>query len=124
MSLEIALAENTATMKQLIELLKGGAIATTAPEEPKKTRKPRGEAPPEPETPKAEAKAPEPKPEPETPATPAVEYKQVSDAITRLAAQNRAAAVEILASFGVKRGPDLKTEQYADALAKLQAALQ
>jgi hypothetical protein len=114
MSLEIALAENTATMRQLIELLKGGAIAPAA-EEPKKARKPRGEAPPEPETPKVEAKEPE---------APVVEYKTVADAITRLAAKDRNAAIEILSSFGVKRGPDLKPEHYVDALAKLQAALQ
>ena len=118
MSLEIALAENTATMKQLIELLKGGAMVPAA-EEPKKTRKPRGEAPPEPEAPKAKAA----EPEIETPAAPAVEYKQIADAITKLAAQDRSKAVEILAGFGVKRGPDLKPEQWADALAQLQAAL-
>ena len=116
MSLEIALAENTATMKQLIELLKGGIPAA---EEPKKTRKPRGEAPPEPEAPAAAAPA-----TPEPPAAPAVEYKAVADAITRLVAKDRAAAVEILAGFGVKRGPDLKPEQWADALAQLKAALQ
>lgn len=116
MSLELVIAENTATMKQLIELLKGGAMP--AAEEPKKVRKPRGEAPPEPETPKVEAK------EPETPAAPAVEYKAVADAITRLVAKDRAAAVDILAGFGVKRGPDLKPEQWAEALTKLQAALQ
>lgn len=115
MSLEIALAENTATMKQLIELLKGGIPAA---EEPKKTRKPRGEAPPEPEAPAAAAPA-----APEPPAAPAVEYKAVADAITRLVAKDRAAAVEILAGFGVKRGPDLKPEQWADALAQLKTAL-
>lgn len=117
MSLELVIAENTATMKQLIELLKGGAMP--AAEEPKKARKPRGEAPPEPENPKVEAKALEP----ETPAAPAVEYKAVADAITRLVAKDRAAAVEILAGFGVKRGPDLKPEQWAEALAQLKTAL-
>lgn len=116
MSLEIALAENTATMKQLIELLKGGAI-TQPVEEPKKTRKPRGEAPPEPETPKAAEPAP-------VAETPAIEYKAVADAITRLVAKDRAKAVDILAGFGVKRGPDLKQEQWGDALVQLQAALQ
>ena len=112
--LEQVIAENTAVMKELVELLRSGAAAPPPSiEEPKKARKaakPVGEAPP----PKEELEQP----------PPAIEYKQVGDAITRLVAKDRAKAVEILASFGVKRGPDLKPEQYADVLAQLQAALQ
>jgi hypothetical protein len=113
-SLEIALAENTATMKELIELLKGGAIPASAPEEPKRKAK-KAEKQPD------EVKAPEPTPEPEEPI---VEYAEVGNAITRLVAVNRDKAVEILASFGAKKGPELKPEHYAAVLAKLKAALQ
>lgn len=113
--LEQVIAENTAVMKELVELLRSGAaVPPPSIEEPKKAKKaakPLGEAPP-------------PSTKDEAPAAPAVEYKQVADAITILVARNRARAVEILEGFGVKKGPELKPEQYADALSQLQAALQ
>lgn len=109
--LEQVIAENTAVMKELVELLRSGAaIPPPSIEEPKKAKKaakPMGEAPP-----------------PSTKDTPAVEYKQVADAITLLVSRDRPKAVEILSGFGVKKGPELKPEQYADVLAQIQAALQ
>lgn len=72
--------------------------------------------------PKAEASAPAAAPTP-APAAPTVSYEAVGVAIQSLVAKNRAKAVEILASFGAKKGPELKPEQYADALAKFTAAL-
>lgn len=50
-----------------------------------------------------------------------IPYERVGKAITEMAKNNRAKAVATLDAFGVKKGPELKPEQYADFLAALEA---
>lgn len=50
-------------------------------------------------------------------------YEPVAAAIQALVKKDRAKAVEILAEFGVKRGTELKPEQYTEILGKLNAQL-
>ena len=118
MSLELALAENTAAMRQLIELLK----VSTPIEAPKPAKKAKKE--PEPaEAPKAAEPAPKAA-EPKAEASKAFDFKTLADTTARLAAKDRKRAIDILAGFGVKRASELKPEQFADALEQMQAALQ
>ena len=134
MSIEQALAENTAAIKELIAvwgkltsqaasvkakvdagetsvIAAGGApvaeVKPAAAEKPKATPKPA-----------AEAKKEEPKAE----AAPALDYAKVGAAITAFAAANgRDVTLAKLAEFGVKSGKELKPEQYADVLAAFTA---
>lgn len=101
----------------------------------KATRAPKPEAAATPPTaPAPQAAAPEQKAETSAPATPAsapaeppaapaIPYEKVGTAIQNLVAKDRSKAVAVLASLGVKKGTELKPEQYADALARLEAAL-
>lgn len=51
-------------------------------------------------------------------------YQDVAALITKVSRNvGRDAAVELLESFGAKRGPDLKPEQYADVVAACEKAL-
>lgn len=51
-------------------------------------------------------------------------YQDVAALITKVSRNvGRDAAVELLDSFGAKRGPDLKPEQYADVIAACKKAL-
>lgn len=52
-----------------------------------------------------------------------ITYPQVGEKIAALVAKDRPKAVEILASFGVKKGPDMKPEHWPAAIALLNAAL-
>lgn len=53
-----------------------------------------------------------------------VDYdRDLKPRIIELTRKDRDAAVALLGKFGAKTGKDLKPEQYADALAQLQAAL-
>lgn len=137
MSLEQALAANTAAMIELREAMlallgaqqpavefKVVPVDTiTVPETveaPAIDRK-RGRTKPEirDEAPVPVVKAEEPA------ATPPVSYQECANAITKLAAaKGRAAAAEILASFGVGKLPEAKAEQYADIKAAAERALQ
>lgn len=128
MSLETALAENTAAMKELIAVwgklnaqakavdkmpAESTVVAAGKPVEAKVEKavadKPKAEAP-KVEKPKAEA------------AAPVADYAPVGAAITAFAAANgREPTLAKLASFGVKSGKELKPEQYADVLAAFTA---
>lgn len=121
MSLEAVIAENTAAMKELTALLKGGAIAAppaAEPEQapapaPKKDKPAKAEKPVE--QPKAEEPAPEaPAPEPEAPAeeAPALTYDEVAKSVKAAAMRSRAKAMEILASFKIKHLSEAKPAQY------------
>lgn len=58
-------------------------------------------------------------------AAPAVDYPTVQAAILKLAnSKGRDLALEILAGFGAKAGKELKPEQYGEALAAFNAALE
>lgn len=116
MSIEQALAENTAALHALTALLgKLGIVPPAAAAEPTaKVEKPKAEKP------KAEKPAPAPAAEPAAAAT---DYAPVGAAITAYAAANgREAAIAKLATFGVKSGKELKPDQYAAALAAFSAA--
>lgn len=132
MSIEQALAENTAAIKELIAVW--GKLATqgnkvTAKVEAGETGtitaggKPVAEVKPAAaEKPKAEAKPEQKKEEPKAEAAPALDYAKVGAAITAFAAANgRDATLAKLGEFGVKSGKELKPEQYADVLAAFTA---
>ena len=54
-----------------------------------------------------------------TAAPKAVTYEQVAKAITECVKLDRAKVVAVLAQFGVKKGPELKPEQYAEFVGAL-----
>lgn len=120
MSLEAVIAENTAAMKELTALLKGGAVPVVQvePEQapapaPKKDKPAKAEKPVE--QPKAEEPAPEaPAPEPEAPAeeAPALTYDEVAKSVKAAAMRSRAKAMEILASFKIKHLSEAKPAHY------------
>lgn len=132
MSIEQALAENTAAIKELIAMWgKLNAQAKTVDKAPAETtvtaagkpveakvekagEKPKAEKPAAVEKDKAESK---PKAE-----APVADYAPVGAAITAFAAANgRDATLAKLAEFGVTSGKALKPEQYADVLAAFTA---
>ena len=143
MSLEVALAENTAAMRELIsvwtKLSSTGKTITKNVEAGEQTSVTAGNL----EIPlaqgrvaeKAEAKKPAatpaaavtatPTPAAVAPSTPAAEspseitYDQVSKAITEKVKTNRDHVVATLAKFGAKKGTELKAEQYAEFLEAL-----
>lgn len=128
MSLEQALADNTAAIKELIAVwgkLNAQANKVSAKVEAGETGpitaagKPVAEVKPAAaEKPKAEPKA-EPKKEA---AAPVADYAPVGAAITAFAAANgRDATLAKLEAFGVTSGKNLKPEQYADVLAAFTA---
>ena len=139
MSLESAIAENTAALAKLSALIAeltarppipDAPTATVAPaaSAPRKTKaEPQGEAPaptaaaPAASAPTAEA-APAAAPSQSADA-PAITYDQLKPKIVALAKRDRAAAEQLLARFGAKVGTDLKPEQYSDVLAAFEEAL-
>lgn len=61
-------------------------------------------------------------PSAQTPATAAPSYKDIADYIPKAVGKyGRGKIVTLLEGFGVKHGKELKSEQYAEALAKLKA---
>lgn len=132
MSLELAIQENTDTMKQLIAvwnqltaqaqtikpengITAGGVVLQPAQAEKVEAPKP---APTPAATATVAAAAPEVAAA--SPSEP-LAYATVSKAITDMVKLNRDKAVAVLAQFGAKKGPDLKAEQYADFMAALAA---
>jgi len=69
----------------------------------------------------APAEAPAPAPAPAPAAAPTVEYPTLQKAVFELAAKNKPAVTALLAEMGIESFKSLKPEQYADALAKVQA---
>jgi len=139
MSIEQALADNTAALKELIAvwgkltaqaaavkakvdsgetsvIAAGGAPVAEA--KPAAAEKPKATPKADPKPAAAEVKKEEPKAE----AAPALDYAKVGAAITAFAAANgRDVTLAKLAEFGVKSGKGLKPEQYADVLAAFTA---
>jgi hypothetical protein len=137
MSIEQALAENTAAIRALIETIKSGlpvthaqiqAVAdegaaaekaekkTTAPKAEKKTETPKAEA--------AEPSAATPEQKAEPAAAEAATYQDAASAITKLSrAKGRDAAVAVLQQFGAAKLPDVKPEQFADVIAAAEEAM-
>lgn len=147
MSLEAAIQENTNTMKELIavwnKLSSQGKTIAKGVEDGTVTQTTAGnitiplvkaETAPLPVLDTVEAKKPAATPSAaETPAAAAepataspseqlaepITYAQVSKAITDGVKVNRDHVLATLAKFGVKKGPELTVEQYADFLAAL-----
>lgn len=134
MSLEIALQENTAAIHALIAAIQSGAVPAAAVNvEAPAAKKSAAAVKEAASSGQKNTKVADPAPTAEEPAkseaagTRATEqptYDQVAKAITALAkAKGRDVAVGLLKEFGVAKGPDLKPEQYADALAAATAKL-
>lgn len=70
------------------------------------------------------AATPASKPEVSSPAPSTVTYDEVKTLVLRVSKdKGRDAAAAVLSGFGVAKAPELKPEQYADAVAQLKAAL-
>lgn len=116
MSLEQALADNTAAIKDLTSIIRGASVAA----EPAKTKGKKATESKQPDgsvsgTPGAAAKGPE-----TNAAGPSL--KLVTDTVLDFAAENSAKAKEILKSFGVSRITELKPAVYPDVLKAVEAA--
>jgi 2-oxoglutarate dehydrogenase E2 component (dihydrolipoamide succinyltransferase) len=124
MSLEQALADNTAALRELAALFANSKLPPVPAPVPEPTPAPAAKAPaPKPE-PKPEPKpAPKPEPKPEVKAAPAaLDYAAVGTAITAYAAKHgREATLTKLGALGVKSGKELKPDKYAEALALFTA---
>lgn len=131
MSLEQALIDNTAAIRELIAAISNG-VPTTAQqvaavvEEAKVEEKPVKKGKPEKaETPKQEVAAtPEPKEEvaPAADDAPVVTYQDAAAAITALSkAKGRDAAVALLKKFGASKLPEVKEEDFAAIVANANA---
>ena len=134
MSLELALQENTATMKALIAALAAtGTAAASSATTVKQSAAQVAATASGPTTAKVvEAAAPASTTSEKTPAAASAEtaapastaadpitYDQVAKAITDGVKADRAKVVAALAKFSAKKGTELKPEQYADFLAAL-----
>lgn len=133
MSLEQALIDNTAAIRELIAAISNG-IPTTAQqvvavvEEAKVEEKPAKKGKPEKaETPKQEAAAtPEPKEEVAPAADedegPVATYQDAATAITQLSkVKGRDAAVALLKKFGASKLPEVKPEDFNAIVAEANA---
>lgn len=129
MSIETLLADNTAAIRELIATIKAQAYAEAS--QPATTKPAPAKAEPKPKVEPKPAPAPEPAVEdtPEAHATPAdpetlVTLDEIKAAVLKLAAtKGRDAAVGVLQSFGAAKAPELKPEQYGDALTALNDAM-
>lgn len=134
MSLELAIAENTAALRALLAHLQSGAVA--APPAPvseapvAKARKakpaPVVEAPPAPVVEAAPAPEPVKVEEPAAPPAPALTYDDVKIVfLTQLVARHgRDAGVALLKEFGVPEGgklTDVPPEKWPDVVAAINA---
>lgn len=143
MSLEQALADNTAAIRELvavwsklsatagkIDAVKQPGDTITAggtPVATVKADKPKAES--KPEVKKETAEAPKPVAESSAPATtdaPAassVDYPTLQKAVFALAGKSREAAAAVAASFGVKTFKELDAEKWGEALGAVQEKL-
>lgn len=134
MSLEIALQENTAAIRELISVILAGngaplaPAAETAPAKKPAAKVAKGQATDGQTNTNSAGSAPaaeEQVAKQDDAPVEAPTYEQVAEAIKNVAkGKGREVAVAILAQFGVSKGPDLKPEQYADVLAVANAALE
>ena len=117
MSLEAAIAENTAALREVVALITrlgampGPDVVTPA-------------AVPANAKPAAKPPAPTPAAEAEIASAPEATYDDVKRAIIEVSkAKGRDAAVALLAEFGATKAPDLKPEQYAALRARAAEVL-
>lgn len=117
MSLEQALADNTAAIKDLTSIIRGASVAApaTTAAEPTKTKgvKKVSETKPTVTAPAAYTQAS---------ADNGPSLKLVTDTVLDFAAENSAKAKEILKSFSVSRITELKPAVYTDVLKAVEAA--
>jgi hypothetical protein len=122
MSLELAIAENTRAINQLIAILRDQA-ANPVPAELKQAPEPEQliqEDPPK--TKKAKKEEPAPAPEPETPK--AVTYAEAASAVTKLVKEKgREAAKALLAGFNATNLKEIPEARFADVIAAAENAL-
>lgn len=111
MSLEAAIQENTAAIKQLIAVMSGKPGVT--PEVKASASKPAAAS---------SVSSPAEKSAPASSA--AIAYDDVKKITLALAKQNRDAAVAVLKEFGAENALKLKPEQYADFMKKAEAKLE
>lgn len=121
MSLEIALQENTATLKELIGALQSMGKPESIPVTAARKPAPKAEAlAAEKPAPSVEEKAPaldtKVVAEPASEASPLDYDKDVKPRILLLAGKDRQAVVEVLGRFGVTTAKDLQPDQYAQAI--------
>lgn len=115
MSLEQALAANTAAIKELIATLKSNTpVAATAPEPAKKETKVNKAEPTDAEI-DAQLK---PLPAEDMP-TKVIPYSEVSKLVLDKAKTHKKQVLEIIASFGAKSARDLTPDQYEAFVGKL-----
>ncbi|MFA5897799.1 MAG: hypothetical protein WC829_01670 [Hyphomicrobium sp.] len=133
MSLEDALKENTEAVRDLAAAMNALLEKSNTPEKETKAPKsaPTAEDAPSPPTATAPV-APEPKAEnsdtgaqsaaTEQPDSTAadVTYQQVADTFLSVFKADREKGLAALKTFGVKKAPELKPEQYADFIAELR----
>lgn len=120
MSLEAAIAENTAAVNKLIALMeKGGALPASAP-----AATPAAEPTEAAPAPAAEAKKPG-RPKKEEPKAPAVSFDEVKAALLKVKGEKGAGAAKaIIATVGKADAmADMKPDTYAAVLAACEAAL-
>lgn len=140
MSLELAIQENTSTMKELIAVWnkladQGNNVAAAAKPGDTitaggvpvtkvagaKTDAPKSAAVSQ--QPETAAASPASKPE-ESKSEAAVTYDDVKALVLQVSKdKGREAAAAVLSGFGVAKAPELKPEQYAEAVTQLKAAL-
>lgn len=131
MSIEQAITENTAAIRDLIEAIKNGVPTTTAQVEAvaaeAKAEKPKAEKKteaPKPEAEESSAATQEQKDEPAAAEGKQPTYEEVAAAITKLSrTKGRDAAVAVLTQFSAKKLPDVAPEQFAEVLAAAEEAL-
>lgn len=110
MTLEAALAANTAALTRLADILSATppAVAAAQPAPADEPKPAKAEKP-------VEVDTPEDKP---------VTYAEVADAVITLKeTKGTTAAIEFLAAYGVKTAKHLKPEQWPDALAAAKKAV-
>ena len=121
MSIEQALADNTAAIRELIAKISHGILLSTeapAPATKVEAPKPAATQPaPATATPTPAATA-APEPVVACPSEP-IKYDDVFKAITALVKTDKTKVLAVLSKFSAKRGPDLKAEQYSDFLKAL-----
>lgn len=121
MSLEAALAENTAAVRELAALLKGARVTApiaAAPEKPQAAPTPAPEAKPAAAAPAAPAAPAEPQAEAKK-----IAYGDVSAAVLKYVAKaSKDAAVKVLREeFHVPNAKELKPEQWPAVIARFNA---
>lgn len=120
MSLELAIAENTRAINQLIEILRNQAANPVPAELKQEPEQLLQEDPPK--TKKAKKEEPAPAHEPETPK--AVTYAEAASAVTRLVKEKgREAAKSLLAGFNAANLKEIPEARYAEVIAAAEAVM-